>query len=128
MVTAATISRLRARVLVVDPDLLFLNTVSRWLLEAGHEPRRANSLAHGLEKTHGWVPDVVIVDRMLCMAQRRELDRLLDTTSAGSEGLIVTDTAEHPVGPLKLLGEVHRRLASLELADSRRDDAVTPSF
>ena len=114
MSTAATISRLRARVLVVDPDLLFLNTVSRWLLEAGHEPRRANSLAHGLEKTHGWVPDVVVVDRMLCIAQRDDLDRLLDTTSSGADGLILTDTAEHPVGPLKLLSEVHRRLASLE--------------
>ena len=112
MKATATTSRLRARVLVVDPDIPFLNTVSRLLLEAGHEPRRANSLRHGIQKSEGWEPDIVIVDRMLCVEERRALEELLEATTAGSSGLIVTDMAEEPIRPIALLGEIHRRLAA----------------
>lgn len=112
MHAAATTSRLRARVLVVDPDIPFLNTVARLLLEAGHEPRRANSLRHGLEKADGWGPDIVIVDRVLCLEERRALEELIEVTAVGSSGLIVTDMAEEPMRPVALLAEVHRRLAA----------------
>ena len=109
---ATSTTRLRARVLVVDPDIPFLNAVCRLLLEAGHEPRRANSLSHSLEKADGWVPDIVIVDRMLCTEEGHALEELLGVTAVGAVGLIVTDMAEEPVRPIALLSEVHRRLAA----------------
>lgn len=109
---AISTTRLRARVLVVDPDIPFLNAVTRLLLEAGHEPRRANSLRHSLEKADGWVPDIVIVDRMLCVEERHALEELIGVTATGTGGLIVTDMAEEPVRPIALLAEVHRRLAA----------------
>lgn len=111
MKTTSTTTRLRARVLVVDPDIPFLNTVARLLLEAGHEPRRANSIRHGLEKTDGWEPDIVIVDRMVCAEEQKALEELLEVTTGGGSSLIVTDMAQEPVRPIALLTEIHRRLA-----------------
>lgn len=110
MTTTATRSRLRVKVLVIDPDIPFLNTVSRLLVEAGHEPRRANSVAHGLAKCDGWKPDIVVVDRIICLSERRAVDRLMAVASAGPSSFVVTDMAEVPMKPIALLGEIHRRL------------------
>lgn len=108
--TTATRSRLRVKVLVIDPDIPFLNTVSRLLVEAGHEPRRANSVAHGLAKCDGWEPDIVVVDRIICLSERGAVDRLMTIASSGPSSFVVTDMAEEPVRPIALLTEIHRRL------------------
>jgi len=112
--TTMTALPLRARVLVIDPDVPYLNRMARTLLEAGHEPRRANSVSHGLAKTHGWTPDVVIIDRLVCELERGGLDRLRSLMGpSASERLIVTNIAREPVAVVSLVSEVHRRLSSL---------------
>lgn len=96
---------------MIDPDIPFLNTVSRLLVEAGHEPRRANSVAHGLDKCDGWEPDIVVVDRIICLSERRAVDRLMMIASGGPSSFVVTDMAEEPMRPVALLGAIHRRIA-----------------
>ena len=59
------LTEMKKRILVVDDDLLTLSMVEEHLKASGFEVKTALHGSRGIELTHRWTPDLILLDIMM---------------------------------------------------------------
>ena len=128
---------IRAKILVIDDDVEFLDLVQTWLRNAGYEALAAEDGAAGLRRVFSSRPDLVLLDVMMGwvlegvsvsreMVRQKELQRIpiimvtsiRDSEYRGffpqDEYLHINSWLDKPCAPSELVSQIEATLAGRE--------------